>query len=401
MKANTLRVCLVTLDSPYFHRLDGVAVYTYLLSKNLARLGCEVHVFGVSKNVDKKAVFIQEGVTFHCLPDTKAEWKPSRFLLFLKRMTKAISTQLQDQRFDVIHGQGMCAGAVALAEHLGLKSRYVATIHTVGYDEQIVTTQDYWKSGFYLTSLCNLLMPLPMVKLYGNLVYNKMDMNISISEYNKHRASLVYNIPLDRIITIPPVIDDALFDVPLRSDSSQSDRPLLLYVGRLAPRKGVQFLVRAMPKIVERFPKINLTIVGRGSFEGYLRDLARELGMQDFITFLGFVERKELHKIYASAEVVALPSLFEGVPQVLFEAMAAGKPVIASAVQGIPEIIKHGFSGLLVKPGSVSSIVNAVTLSLADRNLAKQLGRNARQTISKDYTGKAIARKILAVYERL
>lgn len=397
-----MRVCMVTIDNPRYYRGDGVAVHTYFLSLNLARLGCEVHVLGLSKNLKVKRVVPHDGVIFHCFPDHLKVGRSLRLQSFLRKMAKEILTLSKPQKFDVVHGQGSSAGAVAFARVLGLKSKCVGTIHTVGFDEQMETAYDYWRRGFYMSGLYTILSaPPPIIMLYGKLVYNQMDVNISVSEYNRRRASLIYKIPLDKIIIIPSAVNSGfLCGISSKEAESGSSYPMILYVGRLAPRKGVHYLLQAMPHIIKNFSKARLVVVGEGPLEHYLKDLSRRLRLQNSVTFLGYVSDEEIRQLFAVANVVVVPSVFEGCPLVLLEAMAAGKPVVASAVQAIPEVVKHGFSGLLVKPSNIHEIEHAVVRLLKDESLANYLGENARRTIIKDYTWEKTARRTLEVYEK-
>lgn len=294
-----MRVCIVTIDNPYYYRGDGVAVHTYFLSLNLARLGCEVHVLGLYRNLKVKRAISNKGVIFHCFPDHLRVGKSLRLLFFLRRMTKEILTLSKRKKFDVVHGQGSSTGAVAFAKALGLESKCVGTIHTVGFDEQMETAKDYWRYGFYLTGLYTLLStPPPIIMLYGNFVYNQMDVNISVSEYNRRRASLIYKIPIDKIITIPSAVNSSfLNDVSLKQAESRPSYPAILYVGRLAPRKGIHYLLKAMPNIVKHSPKARLVVVGSGPLEHYLRDLSKRLSLQNSVMFLGYVSDERIRRL--------------------------------------------------------------------------------------------------------
>ena len=398
-----MRVCMVTIDNPYYYRGDGVAVHTYFLSLNLAKLGCEVHVLGLSKNLKSKTVISSEGVVFHCFPDYLRVGNPLRLLFFLGKMAKEIMTLSQLKKFNVVHGQGSSAGAAALAKVMGLESKCVGTIHTVGFDEQMETARDYWKYGFYLTGLYTILSaPPPIIMLYGNFVYNQMDLNISISESNRNRASLIYKIPTDKITTIPSAVNSQFWnDISLKQAKLRLGHQIVLYIGRLAPRKGINYLLCAMSRITKHFPKAKLIIVGTGPLKHYLKDLSKRLGVQNSVTFLGYVSDEKIRELLVSADVAVVPSIFEGCPLVLLEAMAAGKPVVASAVQGISEVIQHQLSGLLVKPGNTHEIENAVIRLLKEKEFAKRLGENAKAAVREDYSWKRIARKTLEAYEKL
>jgi len=397
-----MRVCMVTIDNPCYYRGDGVAVHTYFLSLNLASLGCEVHVLGLSSNLKTKKVISSNGVFFHCFPDQPQVGKSLRFLFFLQKMAKEILTLSNQEKFDVVHGQGSSAGAVALAKALGLESRCVGTIHTVGFDEQMETAKDYWRYGFYLTGLCTFLSaPSPIIMQYGKFVYNQMDVNISISRYNRKRASLIYKIPIDKIVTIPSAVNSSFAtESTLKGVESRPSYPVILYIGRLAPRKGVHYLLQAMPNVARCFPKVRLVVVGVGPLEPHLKNFSRRLDLQNSVMFLGYVSDERMQRLLTLADVVVVPSTFEGCPLVLLEAMAAGKPVVASAVQGIAEVVKTDFSGLLVTPGNVYEIEQAIIRLLKDMKFAKYLGENARQAIKEDYSWEKIARRTLEVYEK-
>jgi len=398
-----MRVCMVTIDNPYYYKGDGVAVHTYFLSLNLAKLGCEVYVLGLSKNIKSKTVISSEGVVFHCFPDYLRVGTPLRLPFFLGKMAKEIMTLSQLKKFNVVHGQGSSAGAAALAKAMGLESKCVGTIHTVGFDEQMETVKDYWKYGFYLTGLYTILSaPPPIIMLYGNFVYNQMDLNISISESNRNRASLIYKIPTDKITTIPSAVNSQFWNgLSLRQTKLWSGHQIVLYVGRLAPRKGVNYLLQAMSHITKYFPKAKLIIVGTGPLKHHLTDFSKRLGLQNSVMFLGYVTDEKMRELFVSADVVVVPSIFEGCPLVLLEAMAAGKPVVASAVQGIAEVIKHELSGLLVKPGNTHEIEDAIIRLLQEKEFAKRLGENAKEAVRENYSWKKIAKKTLEVYKKL
>lgn len=397
LKTSTLRVCLVTLDNPYFHSADGVARYTYFLSINLAKLGCEVHVLSLEKS-QENTTFYKDGVVFHSLPSFRNDLM--RSLLFLKKVATELLKYSGKNRFDVVHGQGSYAGAVALARCLGLKSKCIATIHTTGFDELIATSNDYFELSLYLNGLAAILS-LPVAKFYGSFIYNQMDMNISVCEYHRHRASRVYDIPLEKIVTIPPGVDTVRLKNNMHQNNFQPHPQSLLYVGRLAPRKGVQYLLLAMPFVLRRFPNIKLNIVGDGPLRKNLETLSSSLGLQKNVQFLGHITDTDLHELYFNANAIIIPSLFEGLPIVLLEAMAAGKPIVASAVGGIPEVLKHNFSGLLVKPRDAQGIAKAIISILQDESFANYLSENAKQAAMSKYSWENCARKMLEVYENL
>jgi len=154
--------------------------------------------------------------------------------------------------------------------------------------------------------------------------------------------------------------DDAL-DLPHR-------RPLVVFAGRLEPIKGVETLLRA----AQLLPDVTVAIVGDGPLAAELHELASELGVADRVVFLGRVP--SVPPVLAAADVVVLPSFSEGMPLVVLEALALGRPVVASRVGGIPEVIE-GVTGLLVEPGDPAALAASLKRVTTDPQLASSLAK--------------------------
>jgi glycosyltransferase involved in cell wall biosynthesis len=157
------------------------------------------------------------------------------------------------------------------------------------------------------------------------------------------------------------------------------DRPVIGTVARLHRQKGVVNLLRAAPKILNVFPEVRIAVVGDGPQGGSLRREAQRLGLEGHLFFLG--ERKDAASVMALFDVFVLPSLWEGLPFVLVEAAALGKPIVATAVDGVPEILEDGKTGLLVPPKDPSALADAVIRLLKDKEEARRLGAMARTLV--------------------
>ena len=144
----------------------------------------------------------------------------------------------------------------------------------------------------------------------------------------------------------------------------EGTEPRLLCVGRLIPIKGHLVLLRALAQARSRVPGLELEVAGRGPLEPALRELARELGIEDAVRFLGFVS--PVQAALEQAAVVVVPSLGEGFGMVALEAMERARPVIASAVGGLPEIVEDGKTGIVVEPGDADALAEAI-VALAGR----------------------------------
>jgi glycosyltransferase involved in cell wall biosynthesis len=136
---------------------------------------------------------------------------------------------------------------------------------------------------------------------------------------------------------------------------------MVLFVGRLEPRKGIDILLYAFAQVLEKVNSI-LVLVGSGSQASY-KALAGQLGIEQHVFFMGYVDDNELRKLYAACDLFVLPSLLEGLGIVILEARAAGKYVVASRIGGIPEVVPVG-AGILVPPGKVFPLANGIIQSL-------------------------------------
>ncbi len=153
--------------------------------------------------------------------------------------------------------------------------------------------------------------------------------------------------------------------------------PRLLCVGRLIPIKGHIVLLRALVQAREEVPELTLDIAGRGPLEPALRALCRELGLAGSVRFLGYVA--PVQRAIEAATAVVVPSLGEGFGMVALEAMERARPVIAAAVGGLGELVRHGETGLLVEPGAAESLARAMVELAADPDRAAAMGRGGRR----------------------
>ena len=164
------------------------------------------------------------------------------------------------------------------------------------------------------------------------------------------------------------------------------DRPLqVLTVGRLSSAKGHGILLEAIAGVAHDGVPVRATIVGDGPRRAQLERRADELSVRDVVSFTGAVGQDELPRYFADADVFCLPSFAEGVPVVLMEAMATGKPVVTTAVNGIPELVADGTHGLVVRPGRADLVAAALRRLAADPALRRQMGRAARARVLEEF----------------
>jgi glycosyltransferase involved in cell wall biosynthesis len=178
-----------------------------------------------------------------------------------------------------------------------------------------------------------------------------------------------------------------------------SDALLIALVGRLEDQKGVDLLVRAVPTVVAQVPRAHVLVVGDGTRRAEAEALAAELGVADRVHFTGW--RHDLADVMRAVEVLALPSRWEAFGIVNLEAMAAAKPVVGFAVEGIPEVVVHGETGLLSPAGDVDALARDLVRVLTDPSLAVRLGEAGRRRFVEHFTPERMAQAHVELYERL
>lgn len=218
-------------------------------------------------------------------------------------------------------------------------------------------------------------------------------------------ASIECGVARDRAILIENGVDAEEFQrrtsVTLAKEKQgwPTHRLLVGAVGRLSPEKGFDLLIRAMGLLVAEGLDVGLFIAGSGPEQRVLEELTQSLGLADRVRFLGY--RDDTREIYEALDVFCLSSLREGLPNVLLEAMALETPVAATRVSGVPRLVQHEASGLLVEPGSEKALAGALGRLLRDPALRERLARAGRQTIEERYSFDVRTQKVRDVYDRL
>ncbi len=180
------------------------------------------------------------------------------------------------------------------------------------------------------------------------------------------------------------------------------DEKIVSFVGKLVPRKGVDTLVEALGILGRRPQGAPLVVAaGIGELRDELEDRARGLGVADRLRFVGKIRHDDVAWLMAAGDLFVLPSLSEGLPTVICEAMNCARPVVATAVDGTPEIVRHGETGLLVPPSEPEPLAEALATILDDSALAERMGRRAQQLGREIYTWDANARRSAELYDEI
>lgn len=218
---------------------------------------------------------------------------------------------------------------------------------------------------------------------------------------SQHEASHLRRIGVaaDQIRVVPNGVDLSEF-AGLAEDRRPGEAVTALFVGRIDPdQKGLVTLIRSIALLPHAIP-VQIRLVGEDwGGTALLKAMAERLGITDRVVFVGKLERGALIREYARADFLVLPSLFEPFGIVLLEAMAAGLPVIASNVGGIPEVVADADSGLLVEPGNPGALAGAILQFCQDENLRREMGRDGKVRASR-YAWESVTPQIHAVYRQ-
>jgi glycosyltransferase involved in cell wall biosynthesis len=210
---------------------------------------------------------------------------------------------------------------------------------------------------------------------------------------------------LDKMVTVHSGVDIDLYTTTRvnihekkRSLGLQAEGLIVGAIGWLLPIKGPMHLLKAMKGVWESNPDTQLVFVGKGDLEEELKAETLRMGASGRVIFLG--GRYDIPEIMQILDILVLPSLNEGMGRVLVEAMAAGRPVVASSVGGIPDLVRHGQNGFLVGPGDVNGLSLAIKKLLIDNKMRDEMGRRGR-AMAHDFSVEKMLEKIDALYSSL
>jgi len=207
-------------------------------------------------------------------------------------------------------------------------------------------------------------------------------------------------------VAIPQGIDTERFSpkvsgVAIRERLGWHDDPVVMAAARFIERKGVEYLIDAFANVLRSIPNAKLMIAGEGPERGRLEAKVRTLDHSENVAFLGVIPYRDVPAYYAACDVFVHIPTYEAMPHVIYEAMATGKPVVASKVGGIIEVIEDGRDGLLVEPKNPTAAAEAIVNLIRNHKLAKRIGRAALEKIRRRYTWDIIASRYLELYRRL
>jgi glycosyltransferase involved in cell wall biosynthesis len=292
---------------------------------------------------------------------------------------------LRREQVQVLHSHGFRPSL--LASPVGCSARVPVMVETPH-------VREYWRKGWKSSYAID--------RMGGRFV----DQYIAVSEANRKYLVEEKGLPAKKITVICNGCDIERFDpahnapadLRRRAGFAESDR-LLLVAARLEAQKGHAVLLRAMAALKSEFPTLRLVALGEGSLRAELEGQARELGLESSVLMPG--HSSDVCDWMSTADVCVLPSFAEGLPLFAIECLAAGRPMVASAVDGTPEIVVDGKTGLTVPPGDAAALAQAIGRLLREPRLAAELGAAGAAWVRQRFTLERQIRETEELYERL
>jgi glycosyltransferase involved in cell wall biosynthesis len=342
------------------------------LARSLSTLGCNSIVGVFSDHRDPHTEVAEQarrqGLAVETVPCV-GRWD--------RNAVEQIRKLLAKYGVDVLHPHGYKADIYAYAAARPRRVALVATVHN-------------WPSR---------LLKMRAYAALDKLLLRNFDQVVAVSDVPSDILRR-WGLSRNKVSTISNGVDVERFHgaVPtLQNEIAPNDYSLVGFVGRLVPEKGGELLLQAAKQVLAVRPKTIFVFVGEGSSRTEWEALANRLGISKQVVFTG--ARTDLPGVYASLDMLVLPSLVESLPMCLLEAMAAGKPVVATSVGGIPRLVTTEETGLLVEPNDVSGLVAAIVRLLENRELAERLGQNGHVRCAQNFSAESMARSYIRQYE--
>jgi len=280
--------------------------------------------------------------------------------------------------------------------HFGTNGILGTYLREMGVDGKLVTTfHGYDMSGFIKSNSNN---------VYNNLFKNG-DLFLPISDYWKQKL-IKLNCEEKKIVVHRMGINLEKFKF---SERRKEPREVikLLTIGRLTEKKGHEYAIRAISKLIKKYRNIEYIIAGDGPLEIDLKNLAIELGIRECVKFLGAVKQDEVLTLYQQTYIFVLPSITanngdqEGIPVVLMEAQATGLPIISTFHTGIPEVVIDGKSGFLVPERDVNALAERLEYLIEHSEIWPAMGKYGRKFVEEKYDIKKLNQKLVEIYQNL
>ena len=385
-----MKILMLTWEYPP-RVVGGISKVVYDLSHKMVKEGNEVTVVTYKDGDNVKYYENDKGVEVYRVDNYMI--RPNNFIDWIMQLNFNMITKVNEiinknGKFDVIHAHDWLVAYSAKSIKESYNIPLISTIHATEsgrnsgiHDE----TQRYINDSEWM------------------LTYESSEVIVN-SNYMKNEVQRLFGLPYDKINVIPNGVNLQLFsnvnvDYDFRRQYAMDNEKIILYVGRIVYEKGIQNLIAAMPKILDRYHDSKLIICGRGGMIDELREQVKYLGIDNKVYFAGYCDSKKMQKMYKCADVAVFPSTYEPFGIVAIESMLSGTPTIVSDVGGLNEIVEHGVTGMKSYAGNANSIADSVLALLFDPKLCANISQNAIKKVKENYNWAKITDNTYYVYQ--
>ena len=353
----------------------GAMIHTYHLANHIALLSdIELHVIRLGSNNEQ---FRKNNIYLHVIKKFHFRYFRPLDIIKVKRVISKINP-------DIVHIQASSFPNSLISVFIRYKYTTLLTIHGLA------------KNEFKFEKGINYILDRFVYTQLEKYAISKIPNIIVVTNYDKKS---VCNINSDaNIHIIPNGVGSEYFKIIVDEKPNR-----LLFVGLISPRKGLIDLLKATKIIVEKIPDVKLDIVGDIVSKEYfdmLNNYLKTNNLEENINFTGYLSEQELKQKYGEAELFVFPSYEESQGIVLLEAMACGKPVVASNIGGIPFVVENGKTGLLFECGNVEELAEKIIVLLRDKELRKKMSEAGRER-AKGFSWAKIAERTIKVYKEI
>ncbi len=385
-----MKILMLTWEYPP-RIVGGIARVVNDLSKRLIKDGHEVHVITYKEGdvpyyENDKGVYVHRVDNYMINPNNFIDWIMQ---LNFNMIAKANEIILKEGNFDVIHAHDWLVAYAAKTLKNSYGTPLVSTIHA---------TEAGRNSGIHNE-----------VQRYVNdtewlLTYESSEVIVN-SNYMKNELQRLFGLPYEKINVIPNGINTTAYtgvekDYEFRRQYAMDNEKIILFMGRLVYEKGVQHLISAMPKILDRYHDAKLVIAGKGGMESELKAQVERMGLSEKVYFTGYLNARQVSKMYRCADVSVFPSTYEPFGIVALEAMLAGVPTVVSDVGGLNEIVNHGVDGMKSYAGNANSLADSILELLFKPELCDNIVKKARIKVKNEYNWAKIAQDTHFTYQK-
>lgn len=398
-----MRICLIAREYPPETAWGGIATFTYHLAHGLKEIGNEVVVItlaeSVPKNVDDDGVMVHRVLPFVVPGDLGAAAMCMPYSRYQLKATAGLW-----QKFLELHEQNPF-DMIDTPELLG-EGIYPAVTKVAPLTVRLYTPH----SKFMAEQLHNITASFDhqLVALFERVAMLSADAITSPSNDLADFVAEDLNYPREKITLICNPIDPDKFSPDGDCALPPTDGLRVLFVGRLEERKGITYLVQAIPGILKLCPDAEFVIIGadttnaqggQRSVLNELRDFLARSRVLDRVKFISRVPLDELPNYYRSADVCVVPSVYDNSPYTCLEAMSCGRPVVGTSAGGTKEYVTDGECGIIVPSRDSEALKEAITYLLKDGRARLRMSENSRRRVMEKFQRKQIARETVALYE--